>query len=91
MQKELAEEKLAKLEMQGNAERQTQQNNEFVENVRQQLMNAQMHITNLELSKAEDREIINEKELEIAALKRQLADMSIEHDGVAALRTQVRT
>lgn len=77
--------------MESNNERLSQSNTEFVENMRQQLMNAQMHITNLELGRTEDREVINEKEQQLADLKEQLAKLTIESDVLAAMKTQVCT
>lgn len=63
---------------------------EQLENVRQQLMNAQMHITGLELTKSKYQQIINDKELEIKRLEQQFADTMAEKDDVhTALRAQL--
>lgn len=53
-------------------------------------MNAQMHITDLELAKIKYLQVIDEKEREIAKLQKQLVDASSEKDDVhAALRAQL--
>lgn len=65
-------------------------NNEELVNVRQQLMNAQMHITTLELAKAKFQQIVNDKEVEIQQLEKQLADAKAEKsDEHAALLAQL--
>lgn len=63
--------------------------NEETKCIRQQLMNAQMHITNLEQMRVEDREVLNEKELEIARLNKRLGEAAAESDVVVALHAQV--
>lgn len=63
---------------------------EQIENVRQQLMNAQMHITELELTKSKFHEILSDKELEIKGLEKQLSDVKGEiGDEHAALIAQL--
>lgn len=59
---------------------------EQLEQVRQQLMNAQMHITDLELSKSKFQQTLNDKELEIQRLEKQISDSS---DVQVALRAQL--
>lgn len=59
-------------------------------NIRQQLMNAQIHITNLELEKSRFQQIINDKELEIKRLEKEYSDSIAEKEDVhVALRTQL--
>lgn len=69
---------------------QDKNNTEDIENMRQQLMNAQMHITSLQLAKNEDLQTINDKELELQELRKQVQETSLSSDVEAALRTQVR-
>lgn len=63
---------------------------EQLENVRQQLMNAQMHITDLEITKSKYQQMINDKEEEIRRMEKQFAESIAERDDThAALRAQL--
>lgn len=63
--------------------------NEELENIRQQLMNAQMHITELEQAGAKYRDLINEQQKEIAELKMKSAVNNPVTDEIPVLRAQV--
>lgn len=57
--------------------------------IQEQLVAAQMHLTKIELSRNEDKEIINTKEETIAKLYEDLKEMVEARDIIAALRAQV--
>lgn len=63
---------------------------EQYENLRQQLMNAQMHITNLEITNSRYKQIIDECDLEKKKMEKQFSDVLAEKDDVhVALRAQL--
>jgi len=59
------------------------------DNVQEQLMAAQMHITKLELLRNEDKDAINAKEEQIYKLENLVKEMTESMDTIAALRAQL--
>ncbi|KAF2895480.1 hypothetical protein ILUMI_10695 [Ignelater luminosus] len=57
--------------------------------IQEQLVAAQMHLTKIELSRNEDKEVINAKEEMIAKLQEDLKEMAEANDTIAALRAQM--
>lgn len=62
---------------------------EVHDHVQEQLMQAQMHITKLELLRNEDKEAINAKEETIAKMDTLVKEMTDSSDTMAALRAQL--